>query len=146
VAVLALMVAVAVLRWRRGGDERLRLVDTTAVLMVGTFLVMSPSFDHYAMVVVPPLVAGVVVRGSVARSVWFWVSLLPFARFVAWPGIDFANSGQWAHRYAYKTLAWILILFGLLAVRAWRRAARPADDPVPAVEQLPSPALSRALT
>ena len=130
-AVLVLMVAVAVLRWRQGGDERVRLVDTSAVLMVGTFLVMSPSFDHYAMVVVPPLLASVVVRGSVARSVWFWISLLPFVRGINWYWIDFENSNQWAHRYAYKTLAWILILLALLAVRAWRGRHTPPPAPAP---------------
>jgi arabinofuranan 3-O-arabinosyltransferase len=127
-AVLVLMITVTVLRWRRGGDERLRLVDTSAVLMLGTFLVMSPSFDFYAMVVVPPLLASIVVRGSVARRVWFWISMLPFARFLAWYGIDFENANQWAHRYAFKTLAWIVILLTLLTATAWRRTVRPEQD------------------
>jgi arabinofuranan 3-O-arabinosyltransferase len=45
--------------------------------------VMSPSFDHYATVAVPALVASVAAPGAVARTVWFWISLLPFARFLA---------------------------------------------------------------
>lgn len=135
-AVLALAIAVAVLRWRRGDDERLRIVESSAALMVGTFLVMSPSFDHYAMVVVPAMLASIVLPGSLARSLWFWIAMLPWARWIYWPGVDFADGGAAAHRQSVKTLAWTLLLLATLTAAAWFRrdsqidpaARRPPPD------------------
>lgn len=78
------------LRWRRGvsgepGEEALRLVDTGTMLMLAAFLVSRPSFDHYVLVVLPPLLASVVMPGSAPRSPWFWVALVPQVPVVNWP-------------------------------------------------------------
>lgn len=83
-------VGCAWLRWRRGvggepGEEALRLVDTGTMLMLAAFLVSRPSFDHYALVVLPPLLASVVMPGSAPRSPWFWVALVPQVPVVNWP-------------------------------------------------------------
>ncbi|MFF3815880.1 glycosyltransferase family 87 protein [Streptomyces bluensis] len=64
-------------RWRRGGDAALRLTETACLLMLSVFLVSRPSFDHYLMLVLPLLLASAVLPGSVARSPWFWLALIP---------------------------------------------------------------------
>lgn len=84
--------AVAWYRWRCGGgdaeDERLRLAETAAMLMLSTFLVARPAFLHYALVVLPVLVASLPLRGSVARSPWLWIVLLPQNTAVTWPYLE----------------------------------------------------------
>ncbi len=130
VAVFVLMIVVAVLRWRRGDDERVRIVETSAVLMLGTFLVSTPSFDHYPMILVPALVAAVVVPGSAARSVWFWIALAPFVTSLRWVFIDFLDSGRSGVRQVFKMFAWNVLLLAMFTVTAWtrRRRGAPADD------------------
>ncbi|HTJ33850.1 MAG TPA: glycosyltransferase family 87 protein [Dactylosporangium sp.] len=132
VAVIGIAVAAAVLRWRHGGDERLRLVDTSAILMIGTFLVSTPAFGYYPLVVLPPLVASVLVRGSVARSVWFWVAVVPLVRPLQFIGIDFLDGGHAQYRQAAKPLAWMVIAGTLLLVRTWRGEPPPPRPELPA--------------
>jgi arabinofuranan 3-O-arabinosyltransferase len=134
--VLALTVAVAVLRWRRGGDERLRLVETSAVLMVGTFLVTTPTFGYYPLIIVPALVASAVAPGSIARSVWFWIALVPLLRPIAFIKLDFLEDGERLHRQALKPLVWIAVVGTLLLVKAWRGAPA-GPEPEPAAETEP---------
>ncbi|WP_433605581.1 glycosyltransferase family 87 protein [Dactylosporangium sp. CA-139114] len=131
VAVLAVAVATAVLRWRNGGDERLRLVDTSAIVMIGTFLVSTPAFGYYPLVVLLPLVASVVVRGSAARSVWFWVASVPLVRPLQFIGVDFLDGGHAGYRQAAKPLAWMVVAGTLLLVRTLR------GDPAPPRPELP---------
>ncbi|WP_229698195.1 glycosyltransferase family 87 protein [Wenjunlia tyrosinilytica] len=76
---------VAWMRWRRGGDERLRLVETGSMIMLSVFLVSRPSFLHYVLVVLLPLLASMPVRGSAARSPWFWFALIPQVHAFVWP-------------------------------------------------------------
>jgi arabinofuranan 3-O-arabinosyltransferase len=64
-------------RWRRADAGPLRLTETAAGLMLSTFLVSRPSYDHYLMVVLPLLLAGLPYPGSVARRPWFWLALAP---------------------------------------------------------------------
>ncbi|WP_433200486.1 glycosyltransferase family 87 protein [Dactylosporangium sp. CS-047395] len=127
IAVLAVALATAWWRWRTGGDERLRLVDTCAILMIGTFLVSTPAFGYYPLVVLPPLVASVLVRGSAARSVWFWIALVPLVRPIQFIGVDFLDGGHAGYRQAAKPLAWMAVAGTLLLVRTWR--AEPAAPP-----------------
>jgi arabinofuranan 3-O-arabinosyltransferase len=98
-------------RWRGGGDERLRLVDTASMLMLATFVVARPAFLHYVLVVLPVLLASLPIRASVARSPWFWIVLLPQNTAVPWPYLATAD------RRAFKDA---LMLSGLAAVLAWR--------------------------
>ncbi|MGI5242307.1 glycosyltransferase family 87 protein [Dactylosporangium sp. CA-139066] len=138
-AVLGLTVAAALLRWRNGGDQRLRLVDTSAILMIGTFLVSTPAFGYYPLVVLPPLVAGVVVRGSTARSVWFWIALVPLVRSLQFIGVDFLDGGHTDYRQAAKPFAWMVVAGTLLLVRTLRREAAPSWLELPAQPAAPEP-------
>ena len=122
-AVLLLTLGAAVLRWRAGGDHRLRLSETTALLMTGTFLVSTPAFPHYAMVIVPVLVAGVVLPGSVARNVFFWFALLPLFAFVQLPLIDYAQPGENRESFAF-----FIALVVLLAVLVWTSCRVPPPE------------------
>lgn len=127
-AVAVVTVAAAVWRWRRGDDQRLRLVETSCLLMIGVFLVSTPAFPHYAMVVLPALVASLVVPGSVARTVWFWIALLPGLARVHVPGLETA------HRQVFKIFILFVLLYGTLlwsAARRRPRSADAADDVIP---------------
>jgi len=125
--VLLLTVAVAVLLWRRGGDQRLRLVHTSTALMVGTFLVSTPTFGYYPMVLVPVLVASFVVPGSITRSVWYWIASIPQVLGVHFYRIDFLGPVPASPEQAYKPVVWIGVVGLLLLIKAWPRRATPAS-------------------
>ncbi|MEU3754933.1 glycosyltransferase family 87 protein [Streptomyces olivoreticuli] len=116
------VLALARVRWRAGGDEGVRLVECASLLMLAAFLVSRPSFQHYMLVVLPSLVASVVVRGAAARSVWFWLPLLPELAAVRWPYLDSAR------RHAFRDIVMITGVAAVLAVRAWRGRARPGRE------------------
>ncbi|MFI1973044.1 hypothetical protein BLA24_19285 [Streptomyces cinnamoneus] len=103
------------LRWRGGGDEGLRLVECASLLMLAAFVVFRPSFMNYALVVVPSLTASAVARGAAARSVWFWMPLVPQLGGVPWPGLESAQ------RHAFKDVVMFGGLAAALALAAWRR-------------------------
>ncbi|MBC9724282.1 DUF2029 domain-containing protein [Streptomyces sp. TRM68367] len=118
-AALALAGAGLLLAWRRwqgGGDPRLRLVETSAMLMLAAFLVSRPAFLHYALVPLLPLLASAGVPGSAPRSPWFWIALLPQVPAFAWPLLEAPE------RRAFKDAA----MFCLLAVAVGARCLRPA--------------------
>lgn len=118
----ALGVWAAWYRWRRGGDPRLRLVETASGLMLAAFLVSRPAFLHYALTVIPVLLASLPLRGSVPRSPWFWIVLLPQNTAVQWP---YAESGD---RRAFKDaviLTGLAVLASCHAVKPARPARRP---------------------
>ncbi|MGW0337507.1 glycosyltransferase 87 family protein [Streptomyces sp. NPDC003011] len=82
------VVVCAYRRWCRSGPGPLRLAETAAALMLSAFLVSRPSYDHYLLVVVPLLLAGLPCPGSAARSPWFWLSLVPQVPGLTWPGLE----------------------------------------------------------
>lgn len=101
--------------WRSGGDrdgdaERLRLVETGVMLMLSAFLVSRPSFEHYSLVVLPALLASAAVPGSVVRTPWFWLALVPQVPVIQWPLLLPVT------RRAFKDA---LMLCGLAALLAW---------------------------
>jgi arabinofuranan 3-O-arabinosyltransferase len=120
-------VCAAWVRWQRGGDERLRLVETGSMLMLAVFLVSRPSFLHYVLVVLLPLLASVPARGSVARSPWFWVALLPQVPAFAWPYL--VN----VERRAFRDAAMFCVLAAVVAHKclAAGRAAVPEQGGAP---------------
>lgn len=115
-------------RWRRpvetdGDQGELRLVETACMVMLAAFLVSRPSFDHYLLVVLPLLLASGVRAGSMPRSPWFWLALLPQTAGIPWPS-------ELEHkRRAFKDMATLCGLAGLLV---WRtlRPGRVTLDPV----------------
>jgi arabinofuranan 3-O-arabinosyltransferase len=117
-------------RWRRGGDERLRLVETAGMLMLATFVVARPAFLHYALVVLPVLVASLPLRASVARSPWFWIVLLPQNAAVVLPYLESP------YRRAFKDALMLTGLYLVLAAHSFApappRPAHPARDRRPA--------------
>ncbi|MGW1073205.1 glycosyltransferase 87 family protein [Streptomyces sp. NPDC002537] len=115
------VLALARVRWRAGGDEGARLVECASLLMLAAFLVSRPSFQHYMLVVLPSLVASVVVRGAAARSVWFWLPLLPELAAVRWPYLESAR------RHAFRDIVMITGLTAALAARTWRGRARSGE-------------------
>ncbi|MFF3936061.1 glycosyltransferase family 87 protein [Streptomyces phaeofaciens] len=81
-------VGCAYLRWRRAGPGVSQLTETAAGLMLSAFLVSRPSYDHYLLVVMPLLLAGLPCAGSVARRPWFWVALVPQVPGLTWPYLE----------------------------------------------------------
>ncbi|MGW0394192.1 glycosyltransferase family 87 protein [Streptomyces sp. NPDC003042] len=121
-------------RWRRpeaadGDGGELRLVETACMVMLAAFLVSRPSFDHYLLVVLPLLLASGVRAGSMPRSPWFWLALVPQTAGIPWP------SELEAKRRAFRDMVTLCALSGLLA----RRALRPGRVRLEAVRTAGSP-------
>ncbi|WP_367321328.1 glycosyltransferase 87 family protein [Streptomyces sp. HUAS ZL42] len=114
-------VACAYRRWRRADPGPLRLAETSATLMLSAFLVSRPSYDHYLMVVLPLLLAGLPYPGSAARSPWFWLALAPQIPGLIWPYLELPR------RRAFKdafTLYTLMVAVGCQSLR--RSRARPS--------------------
>ncbi|MFJ5551131.1 glycosyltransferase family 87 protein [Streptomyces sp. NPDC093225] len=101
-------------RWRRADEGPQRLVETACMVMLAAFLVSRPSFDHYLLVVLPLLLASGVRDGSMPRSPWFWLALVPQTAGIPWPS-EFENKKR-----AFRDMATLCSLAGLLAGRALR--------------------------
>lgn len=100
-------------RWRRpvaadGDGGELRLVETACMVMLAAFLVSRPSFDHYLIVVLPLLLASGVRAGSMPRSPWFWVALLPQTAGIPWPS-EFEHK-----RRAFRDMVTLCAVAGML--------------------------------
>ncbi|MFD0359124.1 glycosyltransferase family 87 protein [Streptomyces sp. NPDC127110] len=120
-AAAAVMIVLAWLRWRRGGHEGLRLVETSAMLMLAAFLGTKPSFDHYTLIVLVPMAAAVVAPGAASRSPWFWIGYVPMVNGLTLPFVSAWNT------YNYRVLGTNLVSAATLASRAaGRRPAGPA--------------------
>ncbi|WP_231157283.1 glycosyltransferase family 87 protein [Streptomyces sp. CNZ748] len=126
VAAAAVGVVCAYRRWRGPGPEALRLSETSAGLMLSAFLVSRPSYNHYLLVVLPLLLAGLPYAGSVARRPWFWLALVPQLPGVTWPWLESDK------RRAFRDAVTLCVLAGTVAyhgVRGARGAADPGEEP-----------------
>ncbi|MET9463548.1 glycosyltransferase family 87 protein [Streptomyces sp. NPDC006544] len=106
-------------RWNRpvvldGDGGELRLAETACMVMLSAFLVSRPSFDHYLLVVLPLLLASGVRAGSMPRSPWFWVALVPQTAGIPWPS-EFEHK-----RRAFRDMVTLCSLAGLLVWRSLR--------------------------
>ncbi|WP_121748691.1 glycosyltransferase 87 family protein [Streptomyces sp. E2N166] len=108
----------AYVRWRRAGPGPLRLSETGAGLMLSAFLVSRPSYDHYLLVALPLLLAGLPYAGSVARGAWFWIALVPQVPGLTWPWLESER------RRAFKDAFTLCVL---AVTVAWRSRAGAAD-------------------
>ncbi|MFD7643222.1 glycosyltransferase family 87 protein [Kitasatospora sp. NPDC059795] len=113
---LALLVG-AWRRWNRGDEVEIRLVETGVMLMVAANIVSKPAFDHYLLVILPVLLASVVRTGSVARSPWLWIALIPRMAGFTLPWLDVVE--HWAYSVAAVNVTVALLLLD----RAFRPAA-----------------------
>ncbi|MEU6477859.1 glycosyltransferase 87 family protein [Streptomyces sp. NPDC047017] len=118
-------------RWRRADPGPARLAETAALLMLSSFLVSRPSYEHYLAVVVPLLAAGVLRPGAVARSPWFWAALVPQVPGIAVPYLDAST------RRAFKDTVTLCGLALVVAVRCARPA--PARRTASAPGRAPGP-------
>ncbi|MEV7195483.1 glycosyltransferase family 87 protein [Streptomyces sp. NPDC093510] len=116
-------------RWRRGDEGPARIVECAVMLMLSAFLVSRPSYDHYLLVVLPLLLAGVPVAGTAARSPWFWVALVPQVPGFGWPGLEPAT------RRAFKDAVTLCLLAGTVGWACVRgaRAGEPGEHREPAL-------------
>ncbi|WP_095936299.1 glycosyltransferase family 87 protein [Streptomyces sp. Tue6028] len=110
-------------RWRRDDPGPLRLVETATLLMLSAFLVSRPSYDHYLLVVLPLLLAGLPLPGSAARGPWFWMALVPQVPGLAWPWLEPVT------RRAFRDCLTLCVLAA--AVATARRPAPGVPPPVP---------------
>ncbi|PZT68786.1 hypothetical protein DN402_14285 [Streptomyces sp. SW4] len=117
-AVAAAGVLCAHRRWRRADPGPLRLVETATGVMLSAFLVSRPSYDHYLLVVLPLLLAGLPYEGSVARRPWFWLALVPQLPGLTWP---FLESGR---RRAFRDAFTLCALAVTVAAGSVRRPGR----------------------
>ncbi|MGW1216635.1 glycosyltransferase 87 family protein [Streptomyces sp. NPDC002499] len=117
-------------RWRRGEPGPLCLAETAATLMLSAFLVARPSYDHYLVVVLPVLLAGLPRAGSVARSPWFWLALVPQLPGLSWPYLETVR------RRAFKDAFTLCVLAVTVAVHGrsrWAQAPVRSAGAAPAV-------------
>ncbi|MDF3140754.1 MULTISPECIES: glycosyltransferase family 87 protein [unclassified Streptomyces] len=135
-AAAGLGVGCAYRRWRRGCEGSgpsgpsgsLCLAETAAMLMLSAFLVSRPSYDHYLLVVVPVLLAGLPCEGAVARGVWFWLALVPQLPGVTWPYLEMVQ------RRAFRdavTLCGLAVTVGVRCFGSGRASSPPPPLPVP---------------
>ncbi|KOU76436.1 membrane protein [Streptomyces sp. MMG1533] len=108
----AVVVLCAYRRWCRPGPGPLRLPETAAALMLSAFLVSRPSYDHYLLVVVPLLLAGLPCAGSVARSPWFWLALAPQVPGVTWPYLEVVQRRAFKDAFTLCALAFTVVHHG----------------------------------
>ncbi|PIB09198.1 hypothetical protein B1C81_12455 [Streptomyces sp. HG99] len=117
-------------RWRLALPGPLRVVEAGVMLMLSAFLVSRPSYDHYLLVVVPLLLAGLPCPGSVARGPWFWLAFVPQVPGVTWPWLEPVT------RRAYRDCLTLCVLAAAVAVRPGLSlgpvSRRPALQAVPA--------------
>ncbi|WP_189491261.1 glycosyltransferase family 87 protein [Streptomyces antnestii] len=97
-------------RWRRADDAALRLVETSCLLMLSTFLISRPTFVHYVLVVVLVLLASATAPGAAARSPWVWLPLVPQIAGIDWPWADTSR------RHAFKD---VVMFLGMGTALAW---------------------------
>ncbi|MEY9993571.1 arabinofuranan 3-O-arabinosyltransferase [Streptomyces sp. V4I8] len=115
-------------RWRRGDGGVLRLAETAVMVMVSAFLVARPSYDHYLLVVVPLVVAGVPCAGAVGRGAWFWLVLVPQLPGVSWPYLEVVQ------RRAFRdavTLCGVAVTLAVHCGRGGGVSSPPPPLPVP---------------
>lgn len=112
-------------RWRGGGAQEPRVVETAVMLMLAAFLVSRPSYDHYLLVVVPLLLAGALVPGAVAREKWFWLALVPQVPGFTWPWL------QPGTRRAFRDCVTLCVLSFTVARSCLRPRAVTLDDAEP---------------
>ncbi|GGV78508.1 MULTISPECIES: glycosyltransferase 87 family protein [Streptomyces] len=115
-------------RWRRADDGPGRLAETAAMLMLASYLVSRPAYEHYLVVVVPLLAAGALRAGAAARSPWFWAALVPQVPGLAVPLLDVST------RRAFKDAVALCGLALVLAVRCVRAPSRPGRQEDPEAE------------
>ncbi|MER6344456.1 glycosyltransferase family 87 protein [Streptomyces sp. NPDC001595] len=106
-------------RWRRADAGPLRLAETATGLMLSAFLVSRPSYDHYLLVVLPLLLAGLPYPGAVARRPWFWLALAPQLPSLTLPYLESPR-----RRAVKDALTLWALAAGVAAHCAGRRAAR----------------------
>ncbi|MEU8270683.1 glycosyltransferase 87 family protein [Sphaerisporangium sp. NPDC049002] len=104
------------------GSLELRLVETVSMIMLTVFLVFTPAFGHYSLVILLPLAATAVDRRSVARSPWFWVALAPQFPGVEIPGLTMPETRAFTVFFMHGVLAL------LLALRTLRDRSAPGDS------------------
>ncbi|MFF1376913.1 glycosyltransferase family 87 protein [Streptomyces sp. NPDC058308] len=116
-------------RWERRDAEPAGVVDCAVMLMLSAFLVSRPSYDHYLLVVLPLLLAGASAPGSVARSPWFWVALVPQVPGFGWPGLEPGTRRAFKDAVTLCLLAATAGWAGVTGGGAGERGAR--DETVP---------------
>ncbi|WP_193514485.1 glycosyltransferase family 87 protein [Streptomyces griseoloalbus] len=120
--VAAVGVVCAYRRWRGPGPVPLRLAETSAGLMLSAFLVSRPSYNHYLLVVLPLLLAGLPYAGAVARRPWFWLALVPQLPGVTWPWLESER------RRSFRD-AFTLCVLAVTVARHCVRGTRGVDEP-----------------
>jgi arabinofuranan 3-O-arabinosyltransferase len=93
--------------------------------MLSAFLVSRPSYDHYLLVPLPLLLAGLPYAASVTRTVWFWMALVPQLPGVTWPYLE---AGE---RRAFRDAVTLCALAVTVGLHSWRRAGLEAAPAVP---------------
>ncbi|MFI1681073.1 glycosyltransferase family 87 protein [Streptomyces sp. NPDC020607] len=122
-------------RWGRAGEGEAapgRVVECAVMLMLSAFLVSRPSYDHYLLVVLPLLLAGVLTPGAAARSPWFWVALVPQVPGFSWPWLEPGT------RRAFKDAVTLCVLAGAVGW-ACVRAVKVGNANPPVVGETPVP-------
>jgi arabinofuranan 3-O-arabinosyltransferase len=104
--------------WRRLEDPVLRVITTSSILLIGTYLAGTLSESHFMLTLVP-LAMTVVVRASPMRWVTAWIGVLVFMGLTP-PG-SFLHLNTDANFSAFRAFGMTLVLLTVLGVLASRR-------------------------
>ncbi len=105
-------------RWRLPDPTESRPVETGCMIMITVFLVCTPAFGHYSLLVLLPLAATAVDPGSVARSPWFSIALAPQVPGIEVPGLATPQTRAFLVLFMHGVLAVLLASRTLRARRA----------------------------
>jgi arabinofuranan 3-O-arabinosyltransferase len=120
-ATVALAVVGAWWSWQELGDLRLRLITTTSVLLIGTYLAGTLSENHFMLTLVP-LAMTVVLPGAPMRWVTGWIGVLLFMGLTP-PGSLLGLSTA-ANLSSFRAFGMTLALLTIVVALGYGRFAR----------------------
>jgi arabinofuranan 3-O-arabinosyltransferase len=127
IATVLLVLVAAWFSWTRFADKRLRLITTTSVLLMGTYLAGTLSEYHFMLTLVP-LAMTVVIAGSAVRTVTGVVGIVWVMDVLA-PPPALLGLGDNANDSAFRAIGMSLLILTVAVVLARRGPLRQETDP-----------------
>jgi hypothetical protein len=120
-ATVAIVLVAAWWSWQRLDDFVLRVVTTTSLLLIGTYLAGTLSENHFMLTLVP-LAMTVILPRSPMRSVAAWLGVLLFMGLTPPGSVLGLDAG--ANLSAWRAFGMILVVLSVLVTLGRRRSSR----------------------
>jgi arabinofuranan 3-O-arabinosyltransferase len=125
-ATVAIVLVAAWWSWQRLDDFVLRVVTTTSLLLIGTYLAGTLSENHFMLTLVP-LAMTVILPRSPMRSVAAWLGVLLFMGLTPPGSVLGLDAG--ANLSAWRAFGMILVVLSVLVTLGRRRSSRSPRTP-----------------